>query len=42
MIGGECSRRWRLMNIENEVAIGPKIGRYEVGSRRRKQVGGRK
>lgn len=26
MIGGECSRRWRLMNIENEVAIGPKIG----------------
>lgn len=26
MIGGEYSRRWRLMNIENEVAIGPKIG----------------
>ncbi len=25
MIGGEYSRRWRLMNIENEVAIGPKI-----------------
>lgn len=39
MIGGEYSRRWRLMNIENEVA---KDRRYEVGSRRRKQVGGRK
>ncbi len=26
MIGGECSRRWRLMNTENEVAIGPKVG----------------
>ena len=26
MIGGEYSRRWRLMNIENEVAIRPKVG----------------
>lgn len=26
MIGGEYSRLWQLMNTENEVAIGSKIG----------------